>query len=197
MRWIKLCEEMGLDAGTEMVFWREGTLDLNNEAVWRTLMNDARLAGPFSLMVIDTAAAYFTGNDENDNKQAGDYARRLRAFTKDIYGGPTVLVTTHPTKNAPPENLLPRGGSAFLNEVDGNLTCVKREAMTEVHWLGKFRGPDFAPLPFKLTPGTSEKLKDSKDRLIWTVTAQPLVLQNTPPKRRRTPLTRTGCCWCY
>jgi hypothetical protein len=39
---------------------------------------------------------------------------------------------------------------------------------------GKFRGPEFAPLSFKLQTGTSEKLKDSKGRLIPTVTAVPV-----------------------
>jgi hypothetical protein len=36
----------------------------------------------------------------------------------------------------------------------------------------KFRGPDFAPMPFKIVAGTSEKLKDSKGRPVWTVTAK-------------------------
>jgi hypothetical protein len=40
--------------------------------------------------------------------------------------------------------------------------------------LGKFRGVEFAPIAFKLTPGTSDALKDSKGRHIWTVTAKPL-----------------------
>jgi hypothetical protein len=174
MRWIKLCEEMQLDATTEFVFWREGNLLLGNLDVWDPLMDDCRAAGPFALVIVDTAAAYFTGKDENDNVQQGWYARRLREFTKQADGGPTVLVTTHPPKNAPPENLLPRGGGAFLNEMDGNLTCVYREKIAEVHWLGKFRGADFAPLQFLLTHGTTEKLKDSKGRLIVTVTARPL-----------------------
>ena len=28
---------------------------------------------------------------------------------------------------------------------DGNLTCIKRGTIAEVHWQGKFRGCDFAP----------------------------------------------------
>jgi len=34
------------------------------------------------------------------------------------------LVNCHPVKNASRDNLLPMGGSAFLNEVDGNLTLA-------------------------------------------------------------------------
>jgi len=37
---------------------------------------------------------------------------------------------------------------------------------------GKFRGPEFTPFNFKLVPGISEKLTDSKGRSIWTVTAR-------------------------
>jgi hypothetical protein len=173
-RWIKLCEEMQVDPAMEQVYWREGTISLTQYGSLRNdLKNESFTTGPFALVVIDTATAYFDGKDENDNVQAGAYARLLRSLNT-LAGGPAVLVTTHPPKNAPPENLLPRGGGAFLNEMDGNFTCVKREKITDLHWLGKFRGPDFAPIPFLLTPGTSERLKDSKGRSIWTVTARPL-----------------------
>jgi DNA-binding PadR family transcriptional regulator len=36
------------------------------------------------------------------------------------------------------------------------------------------RGIDFAPIPFELQPGKTERLTDSKGRLIWTVTARPI-----------------------
>ena len=49
-----------------------------------------------------------------------------------------------------------------------------RRAIVELHWHGKFRGPDFAPIPFKITAGRTEKLKDSDGGLIWTVTAAPV-----------------------
>jgi integrase len=61
-------------------------------------------------------------------------------------------------------------------EMDGNLTCMKHDGVmvTEVHWQGKFRGPDFAAIPFLLQVGKTNKLKDSKGRHIWTVTARPI-----------------------
>jgi hypothetical protein len=73
-------------------------------------------------------------------------------------------------------NLLPRGGGAFLAEVDGNLVCIKDQGtdLVEIDTHGKFRGPEFVPFSFRLIPGTSDKLKDSKDRLIWTVFADPV-----------------------
>ena len=43
-----------------------------------------------------------------------------------------------------------------------------------MHWQGKFRGPDFAPIHFTLRTVTHERLKDSKGRLVPTVVASPL-----------------------
>jgi hypothetical protein len=131
--------------------------------------------GPFALIIIDTSAAFFEGDDENSRTQLGNHARNMRTFVN-ISGGPTVLVTCHPVKNADRENLLPAGGGSFLNEVDGNLVCIKQpdSPIVELHWHGKLRGPDFEPIPFKLTPGKSDLIKDSKGRQIWTITAAPV-----------------------
>jgi hypothetical protein len=174
MRWIKLCEEMSIDPETEQVFWVAGTYSIRK--LRSTINAQTKAYGPFALIIIDSAAAYFEGTDENSNTELGNYARMLRTLV-DIYGGPTIIVLCHPVKNANPENLIPRGGGAFLNEVDGNLVLMPVSDMSKVvdlHWHGKFRGPDFSPIPFMLTAGTSERIKDSKGRLIWTVTAKPM-----------------------
>jgi hypothetical protein len=73
-------------------------------------------------------------------------------------------------------NLLPRGGGAFLNEVDGNLVCLydRSSMIVEIDTHGKFRGPEFAPFSFRLEAGTSDKLRDSKGRNIWSVIAAPI-----------------------
>jgi hypothetical protein len=116
MRWIKLAEEMNFDPSTDQVFWRDGVLKLDNDNIWRILMDDCRNAGPFALVIPDTAAAYYTGDNENDNVQQEKSWQRLRLFTQQIPGGPTVLVPCHPMKNAPPEALFPRGGTTALAE---------------------------------------------------------------------------------
>lgn len=125
------------------------------------------------LIVADTAAAYFPGDDDNSNVQMGEYARTLRTLTRCI-GNPAVVVLAHPTKAPERDNILPRGGGAFLNELDGNLTLWS-EAMgeaTTLHWQGKLRGSDFDPIPFTLRPIRVPGLADAKKRPLVSVLAE-------------------------
>jgi hypothetical protein len=121
-------------------------------------------------VIIDTSAAYFEGDEANNNVQQGAHARMLRTLIE-LPGGPCVLVNCHPVKNATSDNLIPYGGGAFINEVDGNLTCAIDGLAVEVHWQGKHRGADFAPLLFIVRTVTHERLKDTKGRLMPTVVA--------------------------
>jgi hypothetical protein len=128
----------------------------------------------FSLIIGDTAASFFPGDDENDNVQAGQYARILRTFTEGP-GNPAVVVLSHPVKNASRSLLLPRGGGAFLNELDGNLTLWSDTLgeVTSLHWQGKIRGPDFAALGYRLREvGTG--FLDKRERPVKTIIAEPM-----------------------
>jgi hypothetical protein len=125
------------------------------------------------LVIVDTAAAYFTGDDANSNTQQGAYARVLRELSF-LPGKPAVLVNCHPVKNASRENLTPMGGSAFLNEVDGNLTLWASDDKSTLHWQGKFRGPEFEPISFQMETRTSSAVVDSKGRLMPSVVALPI-----------------------
>ena len=182
-RWIKLCEELKVAPAAVPVYFLPSAMPIGEVAKDRTtkregiqvrakLEEEAEALGGVSLIIVDTNTAYFKGDDENDNVQAAEHARMLRSYVT-LDGGPTVLVTTHPTKNASLDNLLPRGGGAFVNEVDGNLVGIRQPGtnIITVETHGKFRGPEFAPMPFKIQPGTSDKIKDTKGRPIWTVTA--------------------------
>ena len=171
MRWIALAEQMGFFTQDVEVYFVPAVFPVR-QALPR-LHAQAESIGDISLIVVDTSAAYFPGDDENANKQAGDHARDLRALTG-LPGKPCVLVNCHPTKGARDENLLPRGGGAFVAEVDGNLTCSKKDGAVELHWQGKYRGPEFEPMSFELLTVTSDKLRDSRDRSIPTVIARPL-----------------------
>jgi hypothetical protein len=124
------------------------------------------------MIVVDTSAAYFNGDDENSNTQLGAHARNLRALTT-LPGKPIVYAACHPVKNPDPSNLLPRGGGAFIAVVDGNLTLNKGETV-KLHWQGKHRGPDFDPIHFELKTVTAPSLVDSKGRPVPTVMAEAL-----------------------
>ena len=69
---------------------------------------------------------------------------------------------------------MPRGGGAFLNELDGNVGATRTEAIVEIKVAGKFRGPDFEPLHFELEKVTAKPLVDSKNRPVWSVIARPI-----------------------
>jgi hypothetical protein len=174
-RWIKMCEEMQLDPDALDVFFLKGNHPISNDQIRGMIEADVAVIGPVTLLVVDTSAAFYSGDDENDNVQLGAHARMLRSFVK-LNGSPTVLVTCHPTKNPDMSNLLPRGGGAFTAEIDGNLVVIREHGspLVEVTTHGKFRGPEFDPFAFKLVEGTSEKIKNSKGRLMWTVWAVPV-----------------------
>lgn len=109
---------------------------------------------------VDTSAAYFSEADENDNVQMRRHASLLRELTQ-LPGRPTVFVLCHPTKSATKDSLLPRGGGAFLNEVDANLTVWKADDVVTLHWAGKIRGSNFDPVKFELL---SQELPEHLDR---------------------------------
>jgi hypothetical protein len=135
----------------------------------------AALGVPLALIVGDTASSFFPGDDENNNVQAGTYARTLRTFG-DCVGNPAVVALCHPTKGANSKStLLPRGGGAFLNELDGNLALWSPSLgeVTEMHWCGKIRGPDFSPLGYRLCP-VPTGLIDEKHRQEMTIVAEPM-----------------------
>lgn len=132
--------------------------------------------GPLRLVLVDTLAAFFDGDNINDNVQGG-FMRRLRPITR-LPGRPAVVVAAHPVKNAPQDNLLPYGGGAILNEVDGNLTLWRRSegpgGIVELHWQGKLRGLEFDAIPFRFEITTSPDVKDAKGREVALPTMLPV-----------------------
>jgi AAA domain len=166
MRWMAATQQFGLTPeDIDNVYFVPGVFKFTEIS---ERIREEMIARELALVVVDTSAAYFETDDENNNVQALAHAKRLRELSR-LPGAPTVLICCHPTKNA--ENLVPRGGGSFLNEVDGNLTCKRDDLAVEVHWTGKFRGPDFAPLNFQLKVVTHERLKDTDGNLIQTVVA--------------------------
>jgi AAA domain/CHC2 zinc finger len=129
--------------------------------------------GNIGLVIIDTSAAMFAGQDENNNPQMLAHAKLQRSLC-DLPGRPCVLALNHPIKHATsPDQLLPRGGGAYINEIDGNLTAwTHGERLTTLHWTGKIRGPDFEAIEFRMPTIHTDKLADGKGRMLPTVMAE-------------------------
>ena len=126
------------------------------------------------LVVIDTFAAYFDGDDENSNAQAIDFARVARKLTA-FPSKPAVVMPAHPVKNATRGNLSPKGGSSLVNEVDGNLTLWNEGGIVTLHWQVKFRGAEFEPLSFELQRYETDLIRDAKGRRMPTILAKPML----------------------
>ncbi len=129
--------------------------------------------GNVGLVVIDTSAAMFQGEDENSTTQMLEHAKTQRKLCE-LPGRPCVVALNHPTKHVPgPEFLLPRGGGAYLNEVDGNFTAWAHDGnLSTLSWAGKLRGPTFDPIEFRMKEIRTPKLVDSKGRQMPTVMAE-------------------------
>ncbi len=182
MRVIGIDAQRDDEPADDDIFFVPGVFDI--EAMLARLEADAREHGLISLVIVDTSAAYFLGNDEVSNTQMGGYARTLRKLTT-LPGGPCVLVLCHPIKHViEPSQLLPRGGGAFLAEVDGNLTLWRTSDDTYELFYNKLRGPGFQALAFKTESIRHERLKDQKGRLITTVRA--VVISTDEEERRQT-----------
>jgi len=121
-----------------------------------TLKEDAEKMGTLSFVLVDTSVSFFSGQDENDNVAALWHALALRDLTR-LPGTPTVMANCHPTGSALKEGCVPRGGSAFLNEIDTNLTVWADGDTAELHWVRKKRGPDFDPMWFEFKGVTLEQ----------------------------------------
>jgi RecA-family ATPase len=123
MRWIALGQQMDFDVETADVHFIEGTFKISEKL--DAIHREVEALGGVDFVIVDSSAAYFEGDDENDNTQAGNHARLLRELTT-LKGGPCVLVLCHPPKGAGEENLQPRGGGSFLAEV----TAISRSQRT-------------------------------------------------------------------
>lgn len=103
---------------------------------------------------VDTGPALFSGDDESANVEMQRFAAGCRVLT-DLPGRPCVVVFWHPTKSATADNLAPRGGSALLGAVDGNLTLwldLDSGITTLRHAPSKWRGDHFEPMAFRFEP---------------------------------------------
>jgi hypothetical protein len=179
MRWIALAGHMGFDPKTIDGYFTDRRFKISEMEQVIAAEAQAR-GGNFGLVIVDTSPAFFEGDDESSRSQMGAHALLLRTLIDTVPGGPCVLALCHPVKNPDLNNLLPAGGGTFLNEIDGNLTAIKSTDITaSLHWAGKFRGPEFAPLHFILKTVTHPDVADSDGRLLPQVICEALSEEET------------------
>ena len=140
--------------------------------------------GDVVLVFVDTSVAYFSGDDEDSNVEARAHAQTLREFTL-LPSRPAVVVACHPVKNATRDNLVPRGGSAFLNEIDTNLTVWAEDEVATLHWHRKIRGAPFEPVQFRLVRKVIEGSKNAKGKPGTAGVAVPIAEQDAEALARR------------
>jgi len=168
-RYIAMADHEGFAIGSVPFHFIEGVIDIS--AQMALIEAGAAKIPNLSLVIVDTDQAYFLGDEGNSNEQRKWFAKVLRRLLK-LPGNPTVLVNCHPVKNAGKDNLVPIGGSSFLNEVDGNITCWAEDRTTTIQPHGtKWRGVPFEGVAFELRTVTTDKLMDSKGRPIPSVMA--------------------------
>lgn len=171
-RYIAMADHEGFAVGSIPFYFIDGVVDI--AACMSRIEAEAALIPNLSLVIIDTDQAYFLGDEGNSNEQRKAFAQLLRRLLK-LPGNPAALVNCHPTKNATQDNLVPMGGSSFLNEVDGNITCWTDDRTCTIRPHGsKWRGVAFESMAFELKTITADALKDTKGRHISSVIAVPI-----------------------
>jgi AAA domain len=171
-RLIGMEAKMGFNRADLDMLIIDKVIDIEKEMP-RILREIEEFGSNVGLVFVDTSAAVFPGDDENNSPQMLAYAKTQRSLCK-LPGRPTTVALCHPTKHVDrPELLLPRGGGSYLAETDGNFTLwAHDERMTRLHWAGKLRGPDFEPIEFRLPTIHTMALVDAKGRLMPTVMAE-------------------------
>ncbi len=126
----------------------------------------------YNLVIVDTLAAYFKGDDSNSNDQVKIFTQEcLRALTEMIER-PVVLALSHPVKNPIKDHCVPYGGGALLNEIDGNLALWGAgDDPRELYTCGKFRGIPFDSINFKMKIVDLLTVKTGEGKPVPTVLA--------------------------
>ena len=187
-RYLALAEQEGFDPRGIPFHFIDGVIDI--EASLPQIQEQTAKIPNLSLVLVDTQAAFFRGDEGNSNEQQGTYARLFRKLVR-LPGRPTVIVNCHPVKNASQDNLVPMGGSAFLNEVDANLTLWADDKVCVLApHPDKWRGVNLESMSFEMKTVSCEALKDTKGRPMPSVVA--VCITETAAERRDTAAREDG-----
>ncbi|MGO7570303.1 AAA family ATPase [Rhizobium ruizarguesonis] len=160
IQFYSLCAEMGIEPETVDIRWHDGLFNLDTAVA--AVRSDLAACPELGFCIFDSLQAFFQGDDDNANMAMLDLALDFRDLTAAHPNRPVSLIVAHPVKNASKGNLLPRGGSAITNELDGNLTCWADNGIVELHNHGKFRGVPFDPIKMELAVVRPEGLLDAR-----------------------------------
>jgi hypothetical protein len=94
-RWIAMAQQMDFDPDAIDVHFIEGRFSIPKK--FGALKRLAERLGGLDFIVIDSSAAFFEGDDENNNAQASRHASNLRELTT-LPGNPCVLALCHPPR---------------------------------------------------------------------------------------------------
>jgi hypothetical protein len=175
LRWIKMCHDWKVDPGSLDIQFMRGVHKLSSSDIQNKLI--AECTEPVDILMVDTSSAYFEGSEENANMEALDHAKMFRKLISILPGHPTGIIACHPRGNFDKNNIVPRGGTAFFNEIDGGMYLWRDEGSgyTELcRHHTKFRGPLFDSIPFGFDVGSAPSLLDKKGRSIQTVVGRVL-----------------------
>ena len=165
---------MKLDPAELNVYFLDGAKPIFTENFRKGIEAELEVIGPISLLIVDTSVAYFTGDDENSNTQLGNHARMLRSLCT-LNGKPTVLVTCHPIKNADANNLIPRGGGAFLTRWMATWSQSERRDHSSSRSTGTASGEGRnQPVLLQDRAIDQREAEGQQGRLVWTVYAEPV-----------------------
>ena len=167
-----MCAELGVDRKALSIVVHEGVFDLKE---MRDKVQEAVAQYPnLALVVVDSLQAFFTGDNDNMNMAMLRLAIDFRMLTNQHPNRPVTVITAHPVKNAQRDQLLPRGGSALTNELDGNLTAWLNGNTVTLHWLGKLRGIPFDPIQLEQVMVQPEGLVDAAGNRMPATIVRPI-----------------------
>jgi hypothetical protein len=134
MRWIAMADKMDFDADAIDVHFMAGRRPINK--MLKTIEQEVDELGGVDLVIVDTSAAYFDGDDENSNVQMGAHGRMLRQLPRCRAGlacwshatpSRTPATTTSCRAAAAPSS--PRWtATSFAGSTTASLSCTGRES---------------------------------------------------------------------
>jgi hypothetical protein len=129
------------------------------------------------LVIVDSLQSFFEGENDNDNMQMVTMAHSMRSIV-DTDTKPALLIIAHPAGKTPSkDNLVPRGGGAFLAEIDGNLTVWSGDGTDQtLHHSQKFRGAGFEPSEWVMDEHKFDHLTDIHDEPIRLRVSRPQLI---------------------